>query len=108
MGVSEPYAKRTVEGDMGMRESSICILREVGDKALASGAGVTAEQIEQGVQTRITTTGYLPDTPCAFSSRGMSTSSDSPARSAERCRMAAGFGLLTITPPMPMISQPPV
>lgn len=42
MGVSEPYAKRTVEGDMGMRESSICILREVGDKALASGAGVTA------------------------------------------------------------------
>ena len=48
---------------MGMRESSICILREVGDKALASGAGVTAEQIEQGVQTRITTTGYLPDTP---------------------------------------------
>ena len=63
MGVSEPYAKRTVEGDMGMRESSICILREVGDKALASGAGVTAEQIEQGVQTRITTTGYLPDTP---------------------------------------------
>lgn len=38
MGVSEPYAKRTVEGDMGMRESSICILREVGDKALASGA----------------------------------------------------------------------
>ena len=63
MGVSEPYAKRTVEGDMGMRESSICILREVGDKALASGAGVTAEQIEQGDQTRITTTGYLPDTP---------------------------------------------
>ena len=27
-----------------------------------------------------------------------------PARSVERCRMAAGSGLLTITPPMPMIS----
>ena len=34
MGVSEPYAKRTVEGDMGMRESSICILREVGGTRL--------------------------------------------------------------------------
>ena len=53
MGVSEPYAKRTVEGDMGMRESSICILREVGDKALASGAGVTAEQIEQRIDQEL-------------------------------------------------------
>lgn len=61
-GISEPYAKRTVEGDMGMRESSVCILREVGDRALAEGARLTPQQVEQGVTRRITDTGCLPDT----------------------------------------------
>lgn len=61
IGSAEPYSKRTVEGDMGMRESSVCIQREVGTAALAKGAGVSEDTLEAGIQTRITTTGYLPD-----------------------------------------------
>lgn len=61
-GITEPYAKRTVEGDMGMRESSVCILRETGTAALAKGAALTPQQVEQGIDRRITDTGCLPDT----------------------------------------------
>lgn len=62
-GVSEPYAKRTVEGDMGMRESSVCVLREVGASVLAKEADVPPELLAQAIEKRITTTGYLPDCP---------------------------------------------
>lgn len=61
-GISEPYAKRTVEGDMGMRESSVCILREIGTQTLSEGTGLTPAQVEQGIEWRITDTGRLPDT----------------------------------------------
>lgn len=60
-GASEPYAKRTVEGDMGMRESSVCVLREVGSAALAKYAGLSPEQLDQAIEKRITETGYLPE-----------------------------------------------
>ena len=63
VGAVEPYAKRTVEGDMGMRESSICIEREVGLDALAEGAGVTSEVMRQAIDRRITETSYLADSP---------------------------------------------
>ena len=60
-GVKEPYAKRTVEGDMGMRESSICVLREVGISALAGNCAVSAEILERAIKRRVETTAYLPD-----------------------------------------------
>ena len=62
-GVSEPYAKRTVEGDMGMRESSACVLREVGAPVLAKEADVPSELLARAIEKRITTTGYIPDCP---------------------------------------------
>lgn len=61
VGVPEPYAKRTVEGDMGMRESSVCVLREVGAERLAKEAGVTEEDIEEAVGRRISDISILAD-----------------------------------------------
>lgn len=60
-GAPEPYAKRTVEGDMGMRESSICILQEVGAEILAKEAQVSKEALEAAVQKRLTDTSILAD-----------------------------------------------
>ena len=61
MGALEPMAKRTVEGDMGMRESSICIQKEIGVKALVKGAGVTDGMLESGICKRMTQTSFIPD-----------------------------------------------
>lgn len=63
IGSPEPDARRTVEGDMGMRESSICLLEEVGLETLAKGAGVTPERMAQAIDHRITERSYLADSP---------------------------------------------
>lgn len=63
VGAPEPDSKRTVEGDMGMRESSICIAREIGIGPLAEGAEVSEGEMERGIQRRITETSCLPDSP---------------------------------------------
>jgi uncharacterized protein (TIGR01319 family) len=41
-GLPEPHAKRTVEGDLGMRHNASAIVDAVGVKAIAATAGVTA------------------------------------------------------------------
>lgn len=61
VGSPEPFAKRTVEGDMGMRESSICILNELGSEKLAQSAGVTEDMVQQAIDHRIHDTGYVAD-----------------------------------------------
>lgn len=61
-GAKEPFAKRTVEGDMGMRESSICVINEVGEEALANEAGVSIPRINEAVKRRITEKSYISDT----------------------------------------------
>ena len=66
VGIAEPYGKRTVEGDMGMRESSVCIQKEVGSDKLAELADLSVEAVESGIRTRITTTSYLADSPEEF------------------------------------------
>lgn len=62
MGAAEPFAKRTVEGDMGMRESSICLMHEVGSQKLAYKVGIPAEQLEASINMRINTTKFVADT----------------------------------------------
>ena len=47
-GLPEPAAKRTVEGDMGMRESSICLVVERGREKFAGECGITPEEIVEG------------------------------------------------------------
>ena len=61
VGAPEPFAKRTVEGDMGMRESSVCILQEVGAEALAAEAGVSREELEAAIRRRLADTSVLAD-----------------------------------------------
>lgn len=61
IGTPEPFAKRTVEGDMGMRESSINLLREFGRDQFCAKCGETADFIEAAIEKRITQTKYLAD-----------------------------------------------
>jgi uncharacterized protein (TIGR01319 family) len=43
-GLPEPHAKRTVEGDLGMRHNAAAIAKAVGVDALAAAAGITPQQ----------------------------------------------------------------
>lgn len=61
IGTPDPFAKRTVEGDMGMRESSICLVREVGESAFARQCGITEMELEQAIDKRVSTTEYLAE-----------------------------------------------
>lgn len=44
-GLPEPFAKRTVEGDLGMRVSARSLLESVGARKLAAQTGLTEEQV---------------------------------------------------------------
>lgn len=61
IGAAEPYARRTVEGDLGMRESSDTLIAELGFEKAAMEAGVTATELAAGIQERITNTGIVAD-----------------------------------------------
>ena len=63
VGAAEPFAKRTVEGDMGMRESSVCVLEEAGAKAMAQRANVSAATLRASIEKRLLDTSFLADTP---------------------------------------------
>ncbi|MGN0658561.1 MAG: glutamate mutase L [Emergencia sp.] len=61
VGAQEPFARRTVEGDMGMRESSVCLVKETGSARFAQMCGISESRLEQAVTRRITQTDYLAD-----------------------------------------------
>lgn len=61
VGTPEPFVKRTVEGDMGMRESSVNLLRELGKENFCAMCGETADFVEAAIEKRITQTKYLAD-----------------------------------------------
>ena len=60
-GIQEPYAKRSVEGDIGMRYSVQGILEAVGDRRLARIAGVNRQKVAGLVEYLATHTNYIPD-----------------------------------------------
>ena len=60
-GIQEPYAKRSVEGDIGMRYSVQGILEAVGDRRLAQIAGVNRQKVAGLVEYLATHTDYIPD-----------------------------------------------
>ncbi len=62
VGVEEPYAKRTVEGDMGMRESSICLLENVDPDLLAGDAGIGTDELKKALKYRAEHTDFIADT----------------------------------------------
>jgi uncharacterized protein (TIGR01319 family) len=44
-GLPEPFAKRTVEGDLGMRHNATTIVESVGREALSAVAGLSSERV---------------------------------------------------------------
>ena len=46
MGAPEPYAKRTVEGDLGMRESAPSLCREIGQDRMLRETGLDRESLK--------------------------------------------------------------
>jgi uncharacterized protein (TIGR01319 family) len=59
-GLPEPYLKRTVEGDLGMRHNAMAILEAAGLDALATDAGLPASRVRQLVQQLQGNIGRLP------------------------------------------------
>ncbi|MCL2368224.1 MAG: methylaspartate mutase accessory protein GlmL, partial [Oscillospiraceae bacterium] len=62
-GIQEPFAKRTVEGDIGMRVSAPGVLHAVGVPWMAEVSGLSAEEVETLVPHLAENPDSLPDTP---------------------------------------------
>ncbi len=60
IGIEEPYAKRTVEADLGMRESCVCFEKELNIPVLAAQAGITQEQFSCEIHRRAFEKSFLP------------------------------------------------
>ena len=61
VGANEPYTRRTVEGDLGMRESSNSLAKEIGLSKLAQQSGVTEGQLMRSIDRRVQENRYLAD-----------------------------------------------
>lgn len=61
-GLEEPFAKRTVEGDLGMRYSATALLKAAGAKKIAGYAGLTEAEILAYVEKIDINKDYLPQT----------------------------------------------
>lgn len=59
VGAPEPYAKRTVEGDLGVRESSNSLIEAADCSKLVNFFGITKEYVESAVERRISDTSIL-------------------------------------------------
>jgi len=59
-GLPEPFAKRTVEGDLGMRYSATALFKAAGAKRIADYANVSAEDVETYVEKVEANIEYLP------------------------------------------------
>ena len=60
-GLPEPFAKRTVEGDLGMRVSASSLLESIGAYRLAAAAGLPEEKIVAYIQHVHNRVEQLPD-----------------------------------------------
>lgn len=71
VGVEEPYAKRTVEGDLGMRESCGLTIREAGRACVLKDLSISDDDLELAVNIRHENIKFLPggnvDTQCTES-----------------------------------------
>lgn len=61
-GLPEPYAKRTVEGDMGVRWNAHSIVEAVGLERFASNIGLSPEQVHSWIQRISENTELLAET----------------------------------------------
>lgn len=63
IGAIEPYAKRTVEGDLGMRESSDTLVQEVGSEQIVAELTIDETVLNESINYRLTHTEFVPETP---------------------------------------------
>lgn len=61
IGLEEPFSKRTVEGDLGMRETSGEVLRQGHTREIAAELGISEEQLISSVENRVSHIDFLPD-----------------------------------------------
>lgn len=61
VGLEEPFEKRTVEGDLGMRESSGGVINGDYINVVIEDLGIAKEQLKKSIQNRINNIDYLPD-----------------------------------------------
>ncbi len=59
-GLPEPYAKRTVEGDLGMRHNAAAIMEAAGADAIAAQAQRDVDDVTQQVSALVRDVGHLP------------------------------------------------
>lgn len=62
-GSPEPFAKRTVEGDLGMRESSVPLAQEAGWESMAQSLKIAPDVLQKAISTRFANRDFLPDCP---------------------------------------------
>jgi uncharacterized protein (TIGR01319 family) len=62
-GLPEPYMKRTVEGDLGMRHNAASIVAAAGVDAIAADAGLAPASVAAIVERLQTNVGHLPECP---------------------------------------------
>ncbi|GAB6179781.1 methylaspartate mutase accessory protein GlmL [Desulfotomaculum defluvii] len=60
-GLPEPFTKRTVEGDLGMRVSASSLLESVGARRLAAAAGLSENEVVDYIQQVHDRVELLPD-----------------------------------------------
>ncbi|GHU81298.1 methylaspartate mutase [Spirochaetia bacterium] len=61
IGSPEPYAKRTVEADLGMRESSCLIMEQIGYDNVSKELGISEEHLCAAINNRVNNIGFLPE-----------------------------------------------
>ena len=62
-GLPEPFAKRTVEGDLGMRYSASALMKAAGAFRIAQWAGVSEQEVTNYISTVEASVDYLPQSP---------------------------------------------
>lgn len=62
-GLPEPYAKRTVEGDLGVRVSVLSLMEAVSARGLAQATGWSEERVENRIRTLNDQPETLPQDP---------------------------------------------
>jgi uncharacterized protein (TIGR01319 family) len=61
-GLPEPYAKRTVEGDLGLRVSAVSLMEAVGKAKLRAAIGLDELAVESAIHHRAKETSFVPQT----------------------------------------------
>lgn len=62
VGVPEPYAKRTVEGDLGMRESADTLIQVAGYDKAAQSLGLSISQLHTSIDKRVANHDFVANT----------------------------------------------